>query len=144
MIYSLVAVVQVLFVAPLRSIWCPLWRRYQAQFRVPIKGCQPVHSPSTERSRYRIQDVPHRWMNTAVRFYAPSSKYVKAFNLSFFDFLQLKILDIDEMVNILSARVLFLTHISAVLTYSSGLALCPRRRYGLNSAVQKCFRMSAV
>lgn len=135
MIYSLVTVVQILFVAPLRSVWCLLWHWYQARFRLSIRGCQPVHRLSMERSRYRIQDVPHRWMNIAVTFYALSSKYVKASHLSFFDFLQLKILDINEMVNIMSARVLLLTYISAVLTYSSGLALCPGRRYGLNSAV---------
>lgn len=115
MIYSLVTVVQILFVAPLRSVWCLLWHWYQARFRLFVKGCQPVHRLSMERSR--IQDVPHRWMNIAVTFYALSSKYVKASHLSFFDFLQLKILDINEMVNILSARVLLLTYISAVLVW---------------------------
>lgn len=36
------------------------------------------------------------------------------------------------MVNILSARVLFLTYTSAVLTYSSGLALCPQKWFEFN------------
>lgn len=65
-------------------------------------------------------------------------KNVKAFHLSLF-VLQVKIRGVSEMVNALSARMLFLTSISAVLTYSSGLALCPRKRNGSSSSIQKYF-----
>lgn len=63
----------------------------------------------------------------------------KAFHLSLFVLLQVKIRGVSEMVNALSARMLVLTSISAVLTYSSGLALCPRKRNGSSSSVQKYF-----
>lgn len=118
---------------------------YQAGFRLPLsRGCNVAHIPSTEGSRYRVQDVSHRWMNIAVRFYAPVLQVCKSFSSFLFAFLQLKILGISRMVNIMSARMLFLTYITAVLTYSSGLALCPQKKNYLISTTQKYFCMFTV